>query len=73
MLFEFYQKFILGSSKYDEYGKNKDKYPSLLFRPVGPWKRAKTWVKSGENEMFFKFREKFILGSPKYDTYGKNN
>ena len=54
-------------------GKNKEKNQSLLFRPVGPWKRAKLWVKSGENKMFFKFREKFILGFPKYDKYGKNN
>ena len=66
MLFEFHQKFILGSSKYVEYGKNNEKDPLSLFRPVGPWKRAKTWVKSSENVMLFEFRKKIILESSKY-------
>ena len=57
---------MLGSPKYDKYGKNNEKNPSLIFRPVGPWKRAKTWVKSRENEMLFEFHQKFILGSLKY-------
>ena len=66
MLLEFREKFILGSLKYDKYEKHNERNPSSIFRPVCSWERAKTWVKSGENEMFFKFREKFILGSPKY-------
>ena len=57
---------MLRSLKYDKYGTNYRKNPSSIFRPVGPWERAKTWVKSSENKMFFKFREKFILRSLKY-------
>ena len=63
---KFRKQFIVGSTKYDYYGKNNEKNPRLLFRPVGPWKRTKTWVKSGEKEIFFKFRETFILESLRY-------
>ena len=73
MLFEFHQKIILGSSKYVEYEKNNKKNPSFKFRPIGPWKRAKTLVKSGKNEMLFGIHQKFILGSIKYDKYRKKN
>ena len=64
---------MLGSSKYDKYGKNNEKDLSSLFRPVGPLKRAKTCVKNCEDEMLFEFHQKFILGSSKYVEYGKNN
>ena len=73
MLPEFHQKFILGSFKYVEYGKNNKKNPSVIFRPVGPWERAKTWLKSNKNKTLFEFHQKFILESIKYVAYGKNN
>ena len=73
MFFKFCEKFNLGLPKYDKYGKNNEQYPSSIFRPVGLWERAKTWVKNIENKMLFEFREKYILELIKNVEYGKND
>ena len=38
---------VIGSLKYARDGKNNDKNPSSLFRPVDSWDWAKTWLNSG--------------------------
>ena len=42
-IFDFHESYFQGVTKHVEYGKNIEKNPSLLFRPVCPLKWAKTW------------------------------
>ena len=57
---------------YAEHEKNYEKYPSLNFRPVGPFDWPETQCKNAKNEKFFKLRTKLFPGSLQNAEYGKN-
>ena len=45
MFFKIHENISLASIKYSKFGKNNEKNPSLLFRPVSAWDWAKTWLR----------------------------